>query len=97
MVITEDLLVEVVSIVTQHPLNRLDPVVKDEFQFRLVKVTQKFLNARRKILSPGELLSCRCRVYVPKKSEVRRCQARTVRRMGHSNNRIFSEQVLRGL
>jgi hypothetical protein len=32
MVIIEDLLMKVVSIVIQHPLNHLDPVVKGEFQ-----------------------------------------------------------------
>jgi hypothetical protein len=36
MVITKDLLMELVSIVLQHPLNRLCPVAKDEFQFRAV-------------------------------------------------------------
>jgi hypothetical protein len=39
MVIIESLLMEVVSIVIQHPLNSLDPVVKDEFQFRPLNFT----------------------------------------------------------
>jgi hypothetical protein len=82
---------EIVSIVIQHPLNAVDPVVKGEFQFRLLKVTQEFLNASKKIFWPGELLSCQCRLHVPERTEVR-----TVRRMGYPNNQIFSEKVLRG-
>jgi hypothetical protein len=58
MVITESLLMEMVSIVIQHPLNPLYPVVKDELQSRPLNFTQKFLNAKEKILWPGELLSC---------------------------------------
>jgi hypothetical protein len=57
MVVIEGLLMEVVSIVVQHPLNPLYPVVKDEFQFRCLNFTQKELNASEKILWPGELLS----------------------------------------
>jgi hypothetical protein len=43
MVIIEDLLMEVVSIVIQYPLNPLYPVVKDEFQFRRLDFAQTFL------------------------------------------------------
>jgi hypothetical protein len=50
MVIIEGLLMEAVSIVIQHPLNPRYPVVKDEFQFRPLIFTQKFLNASEKIL-----------------------------------------------
>jgi hypothetical protein len=88
---------EVVSIIIRHPLNQLYPVVKYEFQFKLWNFTQTFLNASEKILWPGELLSCHGRLHVPEKPEVRRCQVRTVRRMGYWNNRIFSDKVLRGL
>jgi hypothetical protein len=51
MVIIENLPVEAVSIVIQHPLtlNPFYPVVKDEFQFRPLNFTQKFLNASEKI------------------------------------------------
>jgi hypothetical protein len=93
----EDLFMKVVSIVIQHPLNPLYPVMKDEFEFRPLNFTHNFLNASEKILWPGELLSCQCRFYVSEKSELTRCQVRTVRRMGYSNNRIFNEKVLRGL
>jgi hypothetical protein len=58
MVIIESLLMEAVSSVIQHPLDLLDPVVKDEFQFRPLNFNQKFLNASEKILWAGELLSC---------------------------------------
>jgi hypothetical protein len=58
MIIIEALLMEMVSIVIQYPLNPLYPVVKDEFQLRPLNVTQKFLNTSEKILWPGELLSC---------------------------------------
>jgi hypothetical protein len=34
-------------------------------------------------------LSCQCRLHVPEKPEVRRCQVRTVSRMGHSNSKII--------
>jgi hypothetical protein len=81
---------EVVFIVIQHPLNALYPVVKGEFQFKPLNFTQKFLNASEKILWPGALLSCQCRSYVPEKSEIRRFQVRTVRRMGYSKNRIIA-------
>jgi hypothetical protein len=57
MVIIEGLFMEFVSIVIQqqHPLNQLYPVMKNEFQFRSLTFTQKFLNASEKILWPGEL------------------------------------------
>jgi hypothetical protein len=92
MVIIKGLLMELISILIRHPLNPLDRVAKDEFQFRPLNFTQKFLTAREKILWPGELLSCQCRLHVPEKPEVRRCQARTVKWMGYSSNKIFSEK-----
>jgi hypothetical protein len=97
MVVTEGLFMEVVSIVIQHPLNPLDPVVKDEFQFRPLNFTHKFMNTTEKILVPGALLSCQCRLRVSEKPEARNCQVRTVGWMGYSNNRIFSEKIHRGL
>jgi hypothetical protein len=97
MVITEGLLMEVISIIIQYSLNPFHPVVKDKFQFRPLNITQKFPNASEKILWPGELLFFECRLHVPEKPEVRRCQVRIARQMGYSNNRIFSEKVLRGL
>jgi hypothetical protein len=74
MVIREGLFMEVVTMVIQHLLNTLYPVVKDEFQFRPLDFTQKFLNARERILWPGKLLSYQCHFYVPEKPKVRRCQ-----------------------
>jgi hypothetical protein len=74
----------VVSIVIQDPLNPLYPAMKDEFQFEPLNFTQKFLNSTAKVLCPGKLLSCQCPLHVPEKPEVRRCQVRTVRPMGHS-------------
>jgi hypothetical protein len=71
MVIREGLLMEAVFIIIQNPLNPLYPVVKDEFQFRLLNFTQKFLDASEKILWPRELLSCQCRLHVPEKPEAR--------------------------
>jgi hypothetical protein len=56
MVIREDLFMEVVSIVIQHPLNLLYPL-KNELQFRLLNFAQKSLNASEKIIYPRELLS----------------------------------------
>jgi hypothetical protein len=53
MMIIEGLLIEIVSIVIQHPLNPLGPVVKEEFQFRPLNFTQKFLNTSEKISDPG--------------------------------------------
>jgi hypothetical protein len=96
MVIIKDLFMEVVSIVIKHPLNPLYPVVKDMFQLRPLNFTQKFLNAREKILWSGEMLSCQCHLHVREKPEVRRCQVMTLRRMTYSNNRIFSEKLLGG-
>jgi hypothetical protein len=58
MMIIEGLLMEVVFIVVQHPLNPLYPVVKDKLQLRPLDFTQKFLNASENILWPGESLSC---------------------------------------
>jgi hypothetical protein len=95
MVIIEGLLMAVFSIIIQHPLNLLYPVVKDEFQFRPLNFTQKFLNASEKILCPEELMSFRCRFHVPEKPEIKRYQVRIVRRMGYSNNIIF--KLLRSL
>jgi hypothetical protein len=80
------------SITIQHPVNPLYPVVKDEFQFRPLDFIQTFLNANEKILSPGELLPCQCRLHVPEKPKARRCQVGTVRWMGYSNHRIFTEK-----
>jgi hypothetical protein len=92
MVIIEGLLMEVVSILIQHPLNPLYPVVKDEFQFKPLNFTQKFLNTSQKILWPGELFFSQCRLHVPEKPEVKRCQVRTVKWMGYSNDIFFSQQ-----
>jgi hypothetical protein len=97
MVFIEGFLMEVVVIVTKYPVNPLCPVAKDEFQFRPLNFTQKFLNASEKILWPGDLLSCQCRLHVPEKPEIRKCQVRTLRQMKYSNNRFLSENVLRGL
>jgi hypothetical protein len=58
MMTIKALFMEVVSIVIQHPLNQLYPVVKDEFQFRHMNFTQKFPNASEKIPWLGELLFC---------------------------------------
>jgi hypothetical protein len=71
MVIMDDLFMEIVPIIIQHLLNPVCPVVKDEFQFRPLSFTQKFLNASEKIFWPGELLSCQCRLHVPEKPEAR--------------------------
>jgi hypothetical protein len=97
MVIIEGLVMEVVSIGIQHPLNPLYPMVKDDFQFKPLNFTQQFLKPVEKILWPGELLSCQCNLHVSEKPEVRRCQVRTARWVGYSNNGIFSEKVPRGL
>jgi hypothetical protein len=84
MVVIEGLLMEVVSIIIQHPSNPVYPVVKDEFQFRLLNLTQKFMNAREKILWPrGTVVlpmppSC-IRKTKNQKPELRRCEVRTVR------------------
>jgi hypothetical protein len=95
MVIIKGLFIEVVFIAIQHSLNSLYLAVKDGFQFRHLNFTQKLLNASEKTIWPRELLSCQCRLHVPEKLEVRRCQVRTVRRMGYSNNRFFSEKFSR--
>jgi hypothetical protein len=71
MMIIKGFFMEMVSIIIQHPLNLSYPMVKDEFQFRSLNFTQKFLNASEQILWTGELLSCQCRFHVPEKSEVR--------------------------
>jgi hypothetical protein len=86
MVIREGLFMEVVFIIIQHPLKPLHPVVKDKFQFRPLTFTQKFLNASEKILWPGELLPCQCRLHVLEKPKVRRCEVGSVRQMEYSNN-----------
>jgi hypothetical protein len=67
MVTIEGLFMEVVSIVSQHPLNPLSLVVKDEVQFRPLNFSQKYLNANDEILWPGERLSCQCGFHVPEK------------------------------
>jgi hypothetical protein len=78
-------------------LNPPSPVVKDEFQFRPLNFTQKFLNTSEKILWPGELLSCQFHPHVPEMPEVKRCQARTLRQMRYSTNILFRENVFGGL
>jgi hypothetical protein len=70
MVIIECLLMEVVSIAIQHPLHSLYPVVKDEFQFRSLNFTQKFLNASEKILWPGECCPANAAFICPKSQNV---------------------------
>jgi hypothetical protein len=92
MVIIEGLLMEVVSIVLQHSLTSLYPVVTDDFQFRAPNFVQNFLNASETILWPGELLPCQCRLLVTEQLEVIRCHVLTIRRMGSSNNRISAEK-----
>jgi hypothetical protein len=81
MVIIKGSVMEVVSVVIQHQLNLLYPVVNDEVQFRPLNLTQKFMNASEEILSPGGLLFCQCCLHVAEKPEVRRCQVRTARWM----------------
>jgi hypothetical protein len=49
---------EVVSVILQHPSDRLDPVVEQEFQFRPLNFVKKCPNARKKIVWLAELLSC---------------------------------------
>jgi hypothetical protein len=66
MTTIEGLLMEITFIVIQGPLNRLYQVVKDEFQFRPLNFTQKFLNASEKILWPGELLFFQYCLHVSK-------------------------------
>jgi hypothetical protein len=58
MVIIDGFFMEVVSIVIQHTLNPLYPIVKGEFQFRPLDFTQTFLNASETIFWLGELLPC---------------------------------------
>jgi hypothetical protein len=77
-------IIEIVSIIIRCPLQPVYPVVKDELQFRPLDFAQKFLNASEKIPWSGELLFYQCRLHVPEKPEVRRCQVRTVRWMGYS-------------
>jgi hypothetical protein len=62
---------EIVSIVIQHPLNPLYPVVKDEFQFRPLNLSQKSLNASEKIPWSGKLSFCQYCLHAPEKPEVR--------------------------
>jgi hypothetical protein len=71
MTMIEGLLMKVVPIVIQYTLNPLPPMAKDEFRFRPLNFTQKFPNADAKILWPGELLSCQCRLHVPEKPETK--------------------------
>jgi hypothetical protein len=71
MVIIKELLMEIVSIIIQHPLNLLYLLVKDEFQFKPVDFTPKCLNAIDKILWLDKLLPCQCRLHVSEKPEVR--------------------------
>jgi hypothetical protein len=73
MVVIEGLFMEVVSIVMQHPFNPRYPVVKDEFQFRLLNFTHKFLNDFEEVFWPRGPLSCHCRLHVPEKPKFRRC------------------------
>jgi hypothetical protein len=61
-------IMEVVSVVVQQALNPFYPVVKDKLQFRPLNFTQTFLNASEKILWSAELLSCQCRLHVPRKA-----------------------------
>jgi hypothetical protein len=68
----EGLLMEIFSIVVQHSLIPLYPVMKIEFQFRPLNFTQKFLNASDKILWPGALLLCQGCLPVPEKPEIKR-------------------------
>jgi hypothetical protein len=49
MVTMEGLLMEVVSIVIQHPSNPLDPMMDGMFQFGPLSFIQKRLNAIEKI------------------------------------------------
>jgi hypothetical protein len=73
MVITEGLLMAVVSIIIQHPLNLPYLVMKDDFQSKHLNFTQKSQSANDKILWPGELLICQFRLHISEKPEVRRC------------------------
>jgi hypothetical protein len=67
---TKILLVEIVSIIIQHPSNPFDPVVKDMFQFRPLRLIQKRLKVIKKVGSTSELLSLHCGLHVAGKPEV---------------------------
>jgi hypothetical protein len=66
MVVMENLFIEVVSIVIQHPLNTLCSMVKDELQFRPLNFNQKFVNASEKILCPGNFYPASAPFIYPK-------------------------------
>jgi hypothetical protein len=72
MVMMEDLLMEVVTIIIQHLSNAFDIVVEDIFQFRPLNFIQKRLNSIKKIYWRSELLSCQCALHVIEKPEVRK-------------------------
>jgi hypothetical protein len=93
---------EAVSIVIQRPLIPFYPVVKDEFQFRSLNFTQKFLNvlnASEKILWPRELLSCQYRLHVPQKPEVRsqKMPSQDCKADGVLEQSNFQRKICRGL
>jgi hypothetical protein len=93
----ESLRMEVISIVSQHASNALDPMMEDMFQYGPPNVVQKRLNAIKKILWRSELFSCQCALHRAEKPEVRRCQARTVGGMGNSNDITFSGKIVKSL
>jgi hypothetical protein len=70
MVIIEVFLMEVVSIVIQHPLSPPYPVVKDGFQFRPLNFTQTFLNASEKLFWPGNGCPASAAFMCPKSQKV---------------------------
>jgi hypothetical protein len=94
MVIIEKLHMEVVSIGIQHTLNPLYPMVKDEFQSRPLNFTQNVWVPVRRFSDPGNCCPASTAFMWPEgqKSEIRRCQVRTVRRMGYSNKSFFSRK-----
>jgi hypothetical protein len=76
MVIIEGLLMEVFSIVIQHPLNPLYPVLKGEFQFRPLNFTQKFLNASEKTRGLGSCCRASAAFMYPKNQKSEGAQPR---------------------
>jgi hypothetical protein len=97
MVIIEGSVMEVTSIVIQSLLNPLSPMVKGEFLSDLWISLRNSRMSMRMSCGTGNYCPVSAAFMCPEKSEVKRCRARTARRMGTRTIEFSAKQMFRAL
>jgi hypothetical protein len=91
----EGLIMDVASIVIQHPSDSLDPVAEDTFRFRPLNLVRKGLNATAKIRWLAQPFSGSSALHAAERAEPGWRQIRARGRVWRPNNVIFGDVMLR--